>query len=297
MYSKKVAAAIKVNGKILREQGDIVALPFGSEYSVLIKNLNSVRIQVKVHVDGVDATDGTWIVISPNSSLELERFIKNGNWSAGNRFKFIERTAAIEEHRGIKVDDGLVRIEYQTEQKVEVETIKRTHYEYLPAPRPWWPYPYDRRKGRRWSDPITDRRRPTFSSGFTRSIRPTASGSSLSSSQLYKSTATTPTMDSSLSETSCFNSNSVFTAGVPPVNEAGITVEGSVSHQQFVSAAWFQTTGVTEVLVFHLKGKVGEIAVEQAVTVNHKPECKTCGKANKATNKFCAECGTALELV
>jgi tRNA(Ile2) C34 agmatinyltransferase TiaS len=36
--------------------------------------------------------------------------------------------------------------------------------------------------------------------------------------------------------------------------------------------------------------------VLQPVTVERKPECVTCGKKNKATAKFCTECGTALEI-
>ena len=47
MYLNKVAVAIKSNGKVLREQGDNVYIPFGSEYSIQVKNLNSVRFSSK----------------------------------------------------------------------------------------------------------------------------------------------------------------------------------------------------------------------------------------------------------
>ena len=43
MYNNKLVAAIKSNGKVLREFGEEVYIPFGSEYSILIKNLHSVR--------------------------------------------------------------------------------------------------------------------------------------------------------------------------------------------------------------------------------------------------------------
>jgi len=36
--------------------------------------------------------------------------------------------------------------------------------------------------------------------------------------------------------------------------------------------------------------------VLQPVNVKMKPKCTSCGKQNKATNKFCSECGTSLEL-
>lgn len=144
VYCNKVVAAVKVNGQILREKENTVTLPFGSEYSILIKNLNSVRLQVKVSVDGTDATEGTWLVVGPNSSMELERFIRDGNFERGNRFKFIERTAQIEKHRGIKADDGLIRMEYKVEQ-VAVQMLRIHYYDYWSCP-PNWPYypPYPR---------------------------------------------------------------------------------------------------------------------------------------------------------
>jgi hypothetical protein len=117
MYAQKMAAAIKVHGKTLREFNELVYLPFGSEYSIYLKNLNTVRASVKVYIDGTDATQGVSLVIDPNDSYDLERFIQHGNLSRGNRFKFIARTTAVEAHRGVKVEDGLVRVVYQFERQ------------------------------------------------------------------------------------------------------------------------------------------------------------------------------------
>jgi hypothetical protein len=281
MYHNKVAAAIKVNGKVLREQGDLVTLPFGSEYSVLVKNLNSVRIQIKVSVDGTDTTEGTWLVIQPNSSVELERFIKNGNWDSGNKFKFIERTKGIEDHRGIKVDDGLVRIEYQTEQVEVVESITRKQYydEYIPIPH--WPPPCPPRWPYRWNGTLTKSSAPSASSSVRRvRSQSRGSGQSVTSHSVgqFTSSNTMPSYNSAL-------------------NEEGITVPGGISHQKFYAADYFKTTGHSEVLVLKLRGQVAGKIVVKAVTVKHKPSCQTCGKTNKAVNRCCSNCGTLLELV
>jgi hypothetical protein len=144
MYQTGVVAVIKVNGKVLREMEDVVYLPFGSEYSVLIKNLKSKRVMVRVSIDGIDTTDGTSLVIGPNSEIELERFIKNNNLNQGNKFKFIQRTEEIEEYRGIKVDDGIVRIEYWTEKIQPVVNVPIYHYYDHPLVHYWPifnPYP------------------------------------------------------------------------------------------------------------------------------------------------------------
>jgi hypothetical protein len=114
MYNQKLVASIKSKGKVLREFKDTVYIPFASEYSILLKNLNTVRAVVNVYIDGENAVPGG-LVIDPGRSVDLERWIKNGNLQEGNKFKFIERTGAVEQHRGIGVEDGLVRVEYQFE--------------------------------------------------------------------------------------------------------------------------------------------------------------------------------------
>ena len=115
MYNQKLVASIKANSKVLREFKDTVYIPFASEYSILLKNLNTVRAVVNVFIDGENVVPGG-LVIDPGRTVDLERWIKNGNLSEGNKFKFIERTTAIEDGpRGIKLEDGLIRVEYQFE--------------------------------------------------------------------------------------------------------------------------------------------------------------------------------------
>ena len=116
MYSNNFAAAIKVGGKVLREfNKDNVYIPFGSEYTILLKNLSTRKVSTKVLIDGNTITGGE-LILYAGQGIELERSIKNGNLTEGNKLKFIERTSKIENHRGIKLEDGLVRIEYQFEE-------------------------------------------------------------------------------------------------------------------------------------------------------------------------------------
>lgn len=114
MYNQKLVASVKANRKILREFKDTVYIPFASEYSILLKNLNTTRAVVHVFIDGEDQTP-SGLVINAGQELEFERSLKNGSLTEGNKFKFIERTGAVEQHRGIKLEDGIVRIEYQFE--------------------------------------------------------------------------------------------------------------------------------------------------------------------------------------
>lgn len=260
MYKNKLAIALKSAGKVLREFKDEVYVPFGSEYSIFIKNLNSVRALVTVSVDGEDVGEGTKFVINANDSIDLERFIKNGNYEAGNRFKFIERTDAIEDHRGIGIEDGLVRVEFQFEKPPQTSS-----WTYIGGPyyNDYW---YRNNGGFAIGGSAGDvgRGQVTF----------TASSQSVS------------------------NSVNVSSNVSQPVNDAGITVPGSISDQKFVDAGWFPVETETHVVVLKILGETKDhVQVRKPVTVRAKPTCETCGRTNQATAKFCAECGTSLQIV
>lgn len=260
MYSNKLAVCVKAAGKVLREYDtDKVYLPFQSEYSIFIKNLNSVRALVKVEIDGVDVSDGRNFALGGllgNNTLEIERFIKNSNLQEGNRFKFIERNDKVEKSRGIKAEDGLIRVEFQFEkvlQKYNTTTFVETY-----------PYP----PSKVW-----------YGSGTIRSAG--LGGGTFSS-------ASSAGVDEPFV---------AYASAGMSFNDAGITVPGSLSTQQFSEAAWFPTEDTKHVVIFKLLGIGAKGKVQKPITVSAKPKCSTCGHINKATSKFCAECGTSLIIV
>lgn len=284
MYHKRLVACVKVNGKILRESGEEVILPFGSEYSILLKNQNSLRVMVRVSIDGTDVTDGRWLIIEPNDSVELERFIRNGNLQAGNRLKFIERTDQIEESRGVQVDDGLVRVEWKTEKVIPKPIVTHSyHYDHYHHYNHWPYYSYPRLSGMTWPD------NTTYTSN-TRSLG-AAIGGSVGAVQAMNCSLSANLTKSSKSEVSTMDRNQCG------VNDAGITVPGSESNQQFQHGGWFSTEDVSEVLVLRLRGRSGTVKASKPVTVKTKVICSTCSKQNKPTDHFCSQCGTSLRLI
>jgi hypothetical protein len=283
-YKKNLVAVLKYGGKVLREQHDRIELPFGAEYSILLKNLDSVRIQARIHIDGQDATEGTWLVIAPNSSIEIERFIKADNLDAGNRFKFIERTGDIEEARGIKADDGLIRIEFKKEKVVPAPIhVPFVIHDpvYVPS-YPYSPWRYD------WQHNYTVC--DSSHSGALNSGDGILRSSSLGSHSKLGSIRAANASGS-------FASNSMSV--VPPVidNEAGITVPGSESQQKFSNVAWFATEDQSEVIVLRLIGRHDCQLVKVPVTVDIRTVCQTCKKRSKSDSKFCSRCGTSLVII
>jgi hypothetical protein len=268
-YKKNFVCAIKVNGKILRESSDRVELPFGSEYTVLLKNLDSVRMQARISIDGKDAAG--WLVIEPGRDVEVERFVEDLN--RGNRFKFIERTARIEEHRGITAEDGLVRIEFKREKVYEAPKVVEHHTYHYHYPGGCYP------------------RYPIYYSTYG---NPSASGSlgSLTRSSGTASLNNSNFMLSAQNVSLC----AANLQSAEQENDAGITVPGSISNQQFCRVSGFETDS-SEVLVLHLVGKKAGSDIRVAKTVQTKVKCDTCGKKNKSSAKFCIECGTSLEKV
>ncbi len=259
MYNQKLVASIKSKGKVLREFKDTVYIPFASEYSILLKNLNTTRAVVNVFIDGENVVPGG-LVIDPGRTVDLERWIKNGNLSEGNRFKFIERTQAIEDGpRGIKLEDGLIRVEYQFEIPRPVINISNTL----------------------WNTPV-------YGSGVMRGI----SGSTGD----WAGPAGAVTCSASLNSVSA-SSFDVTASAASFKNETGITVPGSKSEQKFQTVTVGALESTVHNIVLKLVGDLGNNKpVEKAVTVKAKPKCTTCGHQNKATAKFCSECGTALEI-
>lgn len=90
VHSNKFVLAVKDSSrKVLREIAGKVYLPFHSEYSLLLKNNNCVRCCCSVSIDGTDVLGGDELIINTGSSIDLERFLVDGDMNKGNRFKFV----------------------------------------------------------------------------------------------------------------------------------------------------------------------------------------------------------------
>lgn len=273
MYNKRLVCSIRSNGKILREFKDTVYLPFGAEYSLLIKNLNTVKALVNVYIDGTNIVPGG-LILHAGQEIDLERSITNGNMNVGNKLKFIERTGNIENHRGIKLEDGIVRVEYQ------FEKVYAHHGGYIETTIPHQPY-YG---GELYGVKLGDSALRSSGASAVKGIAPTWTSSTLMGS-------------ASTSNINAAASNAALTSYNVPQNETGITVAGSKSEQKFVTASRFVCEPEKHSIVIRLLGETEDNKlVREPITVKHKQKCSMCNHTNKATAKFCSECGTSLVL-
>lgn len=268
VFNANLVAVIKSNGKVLRETGkdtnNFVHMPFGNEYSILLKNLNTVKALVDVEIDGRTAING--LIIQPNSSVELERFFED-NMNKGHRFKFIEKNEDIKNFRSDKVEDGIIRISYKFEKTIN-KTLNEIYGEsFRLGPDKWWEDRIDK-FNTRWRERI-------------------GTGNFIGDNTYYSSfmgstVAGNPTVTRSL------NVNKV-------VNEDGITVEGSESNQSFVHGNFGVPEDEEHVINIQLKGHFpNEGEVKEPLTVDKKIQCKYCGRRYKSSCKYCSNCGAHL---
>ena len=256
-YKDRFVAEIKSNGNILRVKDDTVYLPFQSEYSLLLKNLNTRRASVNVEIDGQDVLDNMSLIIEPNSTTELMGFLRG--ITATNKFKFIQKTKQIQEHRGDRVEDGLVRVEFAFEKPIEYpwieKTIKEVHHYYNA------PFTYTYYGGQ-----------PDWS---------------------YNDQNTSKGI-SNIGDVTAYNCN-VENLGVTPQQDEGITVKGSEIDQSFKYGSMGQLED-SEVIIIKLCGLQGHgVRVSEPITVKTKLTCKICGTKSKSSAKYCSNCGAYLE--
>ena len=299
MYGNKLAAAIKVNGKVLREFKDTAYIPFGSEYTILIKNLNTVRALVNIYIDGDNIVPGG-LVLNAGQEIDLERSVKNGNLNSGNKFKFIERTGAVEEHRGVKLEDGLIRIEHQFEiprPVINIAPVSNTYknttgdYVYPAGLTSEYPGVVDKYSNSKTTGGWIQASGATFSQvnvgGVLRGVDYSA-GEATKSAAAQAINQVAP--QASEMHDGMATMDSYF-------NDVGITVPGSKSEQKFQTTYMGAMDPQVHNMVIRLLGETpNNKPVEKPVTVKSKQKCDTCGHLNRATANFCTKCGTSLKL-
>lgn len=262
-YCNKFVASVKSNGKILREVDNRVILPFQTEYSILLKNLDSGKASVSISIDGQDVLYGKSLILNPNTTIELERFVDNLN--QGNKFRLTKKTQEISDYRGDKIDDGVVRVAYKFE-KYKQEIPNYPNY-------PNYPF---------YTQVTYCISNPANNYASTPNI-----GHATCSSARVNSTS----LDSNTITLTSLNSGDVLNCSVSSKVEDGITVQGSKSEQQFNRGYIGELEEAEYVIILGLKGSD---KIDSPITVKTTFKCPTCGKFSK--EKFCGNCGTNLEL-
>jgi hypothetical protein len=240
-----------------------VSLPFGSEYTLLLKNLSSKRASVNISIDGEDVLDNSTLILDGNTESELRGFLK-GN-TARNGFRFIQKTEEIVNHRGDRIDDGMIRIEFAYEKPdpvfILLEDKKKEEDVHI----------YHHWNHNNWFSGDSTFRHSKGPENYTSNVRDQSRG-------IMNTTLAT-----------CEN------IGHVPMQDEGVTVKGSEVNQHFNYAS-IGSVEESQVIILRLRGATSSGAsVKAPLTVKDKLECSSCGKKSNSSFKFCPSCGTFLE--
>lgn len=276
MYKNKFILAIKHNNKILRENKNIVNLPFDSEYEIFLKNENDKRAIVEIKIDSIDVLYGSNLIIEANSEISLERFIKNNN--KGNKFKFVKLN-----NEGISdkenPENGCIEINCWLEKPIfnQLDEFKKLledskKKEYIPVP--YYYLPFVPLTNKEWPHPLVPQYPIiTYCSGnveFANTI----------SCNNFK-------VSDNLNTFNMVSNNKT----VLHTNEVGGTVQGSESDQKFTNVVIGEKdlTTFTQLRIW-LRSTENPVYVEDT----KNKFCTECGKKLQFKDKFCSQCGIKL---
>lgn len=115
MYKDKFVLSIIHEGYPVKETGHFsnreVAIPFGSEYKIRLKNKNDRSCAARVFIDGKKVSNKGDFVVNAGGSVDLERFIDR-SLTEGKRFKFVSL-----DHPDVddptSGENGLIKVEFR----------------------------------------------------------------------------------------------------------------------------------------------------------------------------------------
>jgi hypothetical protein len=269
MHKENLVVSVIAQGKICRENSGQVYLPYGTEYALRIKNLDTARrVFATITIDGENVND--WqLVIGAGQTSELKGFVKNR--LAHNSFKFIEWTDKIRQHKGDRPDWGIITVSFQFEEVA----YSNPYTDYLEQQKRYKEM-LDKIERARRAREIEDARRPWKDMPRPYPNTPWISWKNENESGILWS--------STLSNSQCINSASC----------QGLTVPGSVVDQAFASTQLNGTLGTAHTLSLQLVGKRPDSRPVQVVRTARRVSCPTCGAKQKGNAKYCSECSTCL---
>jgi hypothetical protein len=233
VFSNRFVVCILIDGKPAKELANkTVHIPFGSQYSIRLRNKNKRRAVAKIIIDGENVS-GEGYVVGANDSVDIHR---PADKNVAFKFVSLDSGEAVEFGKNGPNDDkvkGTIRVDFYLEKEAppapKVTEIHHHHYPRPSWPRPHWGWGHGMVYG---SGPI--------GSGISHSIGNVGSNhggndclrgaKGLDDSVEYSRTLDT---DHVLSVNSL--SASAAPASVAPEIKDGCTVEGGMTNQSFYS--------------------------------------------------------------
>ena len=235
MYSNKFVVVVIVDGKIQQEtQNGICEIPFGSHYTVRLRNKNSKRAICKLSIDNESVGD---FIIPANSHIDIEC---PTHVDRKFRFAALDSEAAYDQGKNAHFEQGhhgLIKAEFALERELyHTVNFPANYYPFTPA----YPGFFDTKK----YPPIR---------------------------QTYCLSANDPTAtyccNSVVAPKAVYGSINNVSQNINTF--AGVTVEGDKSNQSFTSV-YFEHDYNWSTLTIKLRGYNPSVAGTQSLPINFK---------------------------
>lgn len=140
MYSNNFVVCIMHNGEALtNSKAGVVALPFGAEYKIRLRNKNNRRAGAQVFLDGEEVTDG-FVIISANDYTDLDCHVLSRK-----RLKFVSADSgeATDAGKDNKDDDsnGVVKVVWRLEKEYQLPPPIQYIPHWYNSMWQWYSYP------------------------------------------------------------------------------------------------------------------------------------------------------------
>ena len=274
MFSNKFCTSVVIDGSVVEERVDgQCSIPFGVEYGIKLTNKHLRRAQAEVFIDEV--SQGTFIVDARSNWTLLRSQDKN------RAFKFVRPTSSEAKRAGkSKLPDGvsgLIRVIWKLERQSQYPPVQIPYIPYKPYKPPIDDNPWD-----------TPWKKPTYpwypvwcSSDQTNPNTVPVTSSYNDGGAVWNGSS--PMYGMSVSEGNRGVTRSCSTA---PKTEMGVTVDGGVTSQDFISIH-FTPEDTETVHLIKLVGFEGELPAP-------KLYCPNCGKKTEKKWRYCACCSQKL---
>lgn len=258
MYKNNFVLTVLRDNLPQKEFEGKISLPFDTEYKIRLRNKNCRRSMAKVFIDGVQVCGLGDFVIGPGSLLDLERFVDD-SLTRGKKFKFVSLDHS-EVDDPTNSENGIVRVEFRLEKQMPWVCFDTSKISMEP-------FPYGTGNFK------------SFESVYWYNMD--SSGEKLCNDGY----AVDPLSYS-------FN-NSTGSSEI----QAGATVGGRVSNQQFIYANDFEVEDTPTILTLKLvssKDLNNKKAVSAKISVGKGRYCAACGRKVKFHHTYCSNCGSKL---
>jgi hypothetical protein len=270
MYSNGFVVSVKINGVTVGEKDNFkVAMPFDTEYSLMLKNRNDRKAVAKVYIDGEEVTKTGKLILDANSTLNLERYIED--MDNGAKFKFVPLSNNEVKDEGDS-EKGFIEVRFQLVKPTQSQVIM--HEEHI--------YHHKHHYNDYWDYPVY--KGPFYYCGGV--------GNSASSSGLNVNNTVSGNFTSLNCNSLATNSNDTvsYNAKIEDnklIEEVGATIKGSNSSQKFSYSYVGELESQETVIRFQLVGTKDK----ETIKLYKKTHCTKCGKKYDVNDKYCSDCG------